>query len=969
MFIFTCTLANAVRLPLYLFIAALFIATYTKAQTCSFSLFVKQLNINTPKADFLLPLPGGGTLLGGMSFGQISHVSVVKTSPDGDALMHKEIVFPFYSGITKASLTPDYKLMVAHGPALALLDTNGVFLKGANANLSFGRLDLIDMKLDPATGHPVVLYRDAWSTPYAYVLAKFTPDLSTIIWSQRFYKHSDFFRGILVDGDKVLVCGQYNLHAADEADGTLICFSNSTGAFVRQVTYTLDGYRTLFNTVHKIKNGYLLKSFHNHVGQSYSTSTHSILRVDTALQPVKAVRFTNILNIHGMWLSPDSTGGYYGLRGTAWGVLFYATSRDSVAWTRATLGSYGFGMEQLASSSSHLYAMEASCRTLYKTDGNGLVSGGCGYAEMPFSTIPVVPAVIAKTPMTIVAGGVTHSDTSFSLIDRPASTTRLCGRSSVCSSLQLIGPVAICTAGDPVLFRGRRNDDCQLPVQWEIKGPAGTQEQPNDSTLLVVFSQSGTYQVIAKLESSCGVASDTLTIQVSTTSVLPPDLGPDKELCPGNNIVLNARKGYLSYLWQDGSSDSTFTVSQPGLYHVTVTDACGDVFKDSITISQAAAIALNVGPDRMKCNNDTVHISAPSGFLNYVWSNNYNISAITAQHVIVNPLVDTAYYIKAEKSPGCFAYDTIRILVNHSPAINLGPDKSFCAGDSAVFDAGGGFQSYAWSNGGTLQQTIAKTVGNYHVTGIAAEGCKSYDTVKVVAVHPLPLVNLDKGNTICEGESKTLHAGNFPSYLWSTGERTQAIIVSAIGQYSVTVTDGNGCMGSDVTDITTIHSPSRNFLPSDTAICSYGELALKPSRLFNQYLWSNGAVTPFTTITQPGLYWLQATDGNGCKGYDSVLVNAKQCMNGFYSPSAFTPNNDRKNDDFKPLLFGNIKNYRLTVYNRWGQVVFETTDSQKGWTGKFAGLPQPTGAYVWICRYQFVGEGEKMEKGTITLIR
>ena len=117
------------------------------------------------------------------------------------------------------------------------------------------------------------------------------------------------------------------------------------------------------------------------------------------------------------------------------------------------------------------------------------------------------------------------------------------------------------------------------------------------------------------------------------------------------------------------------------------------------------------------------------------------------------------------------------------------------------------------------------------------------------------------------------------------------------------------------------------------------------------------------------MYWLEVVDVNSCTGRDTVLVNPKECMNGFFVPSAFTPNGDRKNDDFKPLLFGNVKKYKLTIYNRWGQVFFQTTEQFKGWDGKIAGILQPTGAFVWTCSYQFEGEEQKIEKGTVTLIR
>jgi gliding motility-associated-like protein len=86
-------------------------------------------------------------------------------------------------------------------------------------------------------------------------------------------------------------------------------------------------------------------------------------------------------------------------------------------------------------------------------------------------------------------------------------------------------------------------------------------------------------------------------------------------------------------------------------------------------------------------------------------------------------------------------------------------------------------------------------------------------------------------------------------------------------------------------------------------------------------------------------------------------------------PTAFTPNRDGKNDSFRAMVFGNTKRFELAVYNRWGQVVFFTTDPSRGWDGKVAGINQETGFFVWTCRYQLEGGKESFEKGTVSLIR
>jgi gliding motility-associated-like protein len=139
--------------------------------------------------------------------------------------------------------------------------------------------------------------------------------------------------------------------------------------------------------------------------------------------------------------------------------------------------------------------------------------------------------------------------------------------------------------------------------------------------------------------------------------------------------------------------------------------------------------------------------------------------------------------------------------------------------------------------------------------------------------------------------------------------------------------------------------------------------------VYNSYLWNTTSSTSSITVTQPGIYWLQVTNNDHCTGRDSILVNPKDCMKGFYIPTAFTPNNDGNNDIFMPLLFGNVKQYRFTIYNRWGEKVFETRQPAKGWDGMTGGTKQDTHVFVWSCTYQFEGEEVKEEKGTVVLIR
>lgn len=543
-----------------------------------------------------------------------------------------------------------------------------------------------------------------------------------------------------------------------------------------------------------------------------------------------------------------------------------------------------------------------------------------------------------------------------------------CFQVSYCDTLNLTSTNSIACLSDSLKIFYYKNKSCESDIVWRYDSSViNNLFRLNDSTFYFQFNKPWTGYIYGSLE-SCTTITDSIYIQILEAPAML-NLGPDTSICPNNNILLNAHAGYATYRWQDGSTDSTYNVTKPGIYAVKTTDACGGTYTDTVVVSQRAIAPISVGPNRTKCDNDTLHLTATAGFINYSWSPNYNINPLNSANVIINPLVNTTYFIKAEKTPGCFAFDTINITVNNSAIINLGNDTSFCEEQSVTLRAGNGFISYNWSNGGTTSELKASTAGTYSIIATNANGCKSYDTLIVKNVFVLPVVTLDQNTRICIGTNKILNAGSFVSYRWQDGSSNRTFITNSIGKYYVEVTDMNNCKGSDTTAITTLVPSSANFLPADTLICFYDKIIIKSLGNFSSYNWSTGESSPSVTITQPGLYWLEVRNSENCLGRDSIILQPKECLKGLFVPNAFTPNADGKNDQFRALVFGNIETYDFSIFNRFGQIVFHSTKPSQGWDGSFNGIPQPSGTFVWRAVYKFVDEPAKEEKGSFSLIR
>lgn len=339
---------------------------------------------------------------------------------------------------------------------------------------------------------------------------------------------------------------------------------------------------------------------------------------------------------------------------------------------------------------------------------------------------------------------------------------------------------------------------------------------------------------------------------------------------------------------------------------------------------------------------------------------------------------------KAAESNGI----SMRIIPLVRPAITITESaNNICPGTGVSFSAsvvnGGSTPIYNWQKNGV---NVGSQAPGYNETNIANGdrvicllSCNQRCVTATIATSniismayrsglPDP-VNLGPDKSVCEGKVAILTAGvSYNSYKWQNGNGNNSFTTSKAGTYYVQVQDACGTVSSDTIVVKTNPLP-KGFMPADTAICSYSSIVLQSRALFARYWWSTGDQTQTTLVTRPGTYWLTVVDRNGCEGSDTLLVRQKECMKGLYVPTAFTPDRDGKNDILKPFLFGIIKQYEFTIYNRWGEIVFRTSDLNKGWDGTYKGRPQDTNAFVWMCRYELEGEVRKMVKGTLIVIR
>ena len=218
----------------------------------------------------------------------------------------------------------------------------------------------------------------------------------------------------------------------------------------------------------------------------------------------------------------------------------------------------------------------------------------------------------------------------------------------------------------------------------------------------------------------------------------------------------------------------------------------------------------------------------------------------------------------------------VEIDMSIYPIDVMGP-VSFCEGDSVTLRSPAELSQHVWSTGETTSDIIVKQSGYFHFTAYDASRniLVASDTVRVtVWPRPIPVLQTTGTYTICEGDSLTLATtASFNDYLWSTGARSRSIVVRESGTYFVTVTDGNGCVGtSQPLSVQRVSKPSPVVsVLGATTICLGDSVVLDAGAGYAAYLWKNGEQTRYVTAKTPGEYMVTVTDSNGCQGFSSAI--------------------------------------------------------------------------------------------------
>ena len=583
---------------------------------------------------------------------------------------------------------------------------------------------------------------------------------------------------------------------------------------------------------------------------------------------------------------------------------------------------------------------------------------------------------------------ITVDDDIAPTASNPATTTVQCASDVPATDPTVVTDEADnCTANPTVTFDSETSDNnvCdgeELTRVYEIADDCG-----NTTTVthtIIIDAYTPTFTVAGTDPTTCGGTDGYITI-----SGLDPntdyDLGYNGNAT--NPITTDGAGEYVINNLSAGSF-SNFAINP------TSCDLCVETVNTNINLVDPNAPPVDAGPDQTICIGETVTLTATN-------PNNANISwdsGVTDGDSFAPPVGTNNYTVTAEEA-GCTSTDLVVVTVNPLPNVNAGNDIFICDGESVTL-SGSGADSYTWDNG--VNDGVSFTPGTtttYTVTGVSTEGCSATDDL-MVTIYDNPAVdfeadvtegcipqevnftNLTSGNSdVCtwEIDGTTINDNCSPSYTFTNP-----------GCYSVslTVTSDDGCTDS--------YTETNYICIDDYPVADFSADPNELTRLENEVNFENQSTNAETyawnfddgetsTATHPShtfpgeeedefLVELIATSQYGCEdtAYQKILMREELL---YYVPNSFTPDRDQFNEKFKPVFTSgfNPQDYTLMIFNRWGEIIFESNHPEVGWDGTYGADSEEIvkdGTYIWKIEFKTKYNDErKVELGHVNVLR
>jgi len=375
------------------------------------------------------------------------------------------------------------------------------------------------------------------------------------------------------------------------------------------------------------------------------------------------------------------------------------------------------------------------------------------------------------------------------------------------------------------------------------------------------ITTAGVYAVT--LDDGCSVSSDAITISVLDPPS-PFDLGDDMPICFDDEIVYDFDFTLGDFLWQDGSTSSSYTITEGGSYSLTISNMCGEE-SDQIILTDLEVPEIEIGDDvQVLCNGTIIDIEIDPSLGDIQWQDgstapNYEISGPGLYTVFVTNVCGVGS-------------DQIDVTIYDNPVFDLGNDVHLCPGDSLLLTGNNIQGNYLWQDNSTASEFLVTSPGTYALT--ISNAC-STGTDSIVVDYSLPLIPPDLGPdiTLCPGEALVLHAASpGANYIWQDMTTADSLMVTSAGTYFVQVF--NACNSfSDTVTVSVNDNPPHVDLPAQLTLCQGQSVLLDAMITGVSYQWNDQSQNQQLIVNTPGTYSLTVTNACGTDVDTTVILD------------------------------------------------------------------------------------------------
>lgn len=412
----------------------------------------------------------------------------------------------------------------------------------------------------------------------------------------------------------------------------------------------------------------------------------------------------------------------------------------------------------------------------------------------------------------------------------------------------------------------------------------------------------------------------------------------------------------------------------PGVYDIklVVSNVSGIDSITKVLTVLPVPIASITGDDHI-CEGETSTLTASPAGMNYVWS-----TGALNQIVNVSPTTTTTFTVIVNQAI-CADTATFTVLVDPTPHATIVGDMDICAGESTTLTTNPAGLNYQWSTGANTQDITVNPINTTTYAVTVTAGVCTETHMATVNVHPIPSVKTTPNRKACDKDNGTITTDVFNSnppyqYAWSNGQSNATADNLALGTYTVTVTDANGCSNTSSAEIIQADNPIVQITPVNAEIVEGESVRLTANgAVFYQWFPTSylNCVNCQTVLAEPPYtmeYCVEGKDGNGCVDTSCVWIIVDTNCKDIFIPTAFSPNKDGLNDFF--YIKGRcVQKYQMNIYNRWGTLIFSTSNGPNKWDGTYKGVPCDIDTYFYQAEIELLNHKKVHRKGDVILTR